>query len=562
MKLTRMFILKAFDEDCKNYNNEDPVNSLKKLIITNSNIDILINLILSLLYIISIGFINNNFYVVYPINFIIFGKLTIALSFILLFVEFLRITIITWEKYLRSLNKPQNISERSSIQSNKSNHSQKSKNSLYSFGQKIEMDNLDDKKSPFLPENEKKEEEKNNKGKNNFGSSKNYIFNEGNKFNIINNKKDYIEVYYESILSSPENTFYDKIFIKIYIILIKKVNKLIGEENDTDINNKNKKKSLYKMIIKYPHTISSIFHLIKNISFLLSFGLSFAFWILYSSLRPELRNYSFNIINIFLGECLELYALFRLCFFFIKIILNFVLSPLYISAIYLGYYEDKFNVKLNDLIKTRFYTGKQCLISRNSINKVKESEIDDSCAICLSIYMNGDVISTLPCSKRHSFHTYCLEEWFHTNVCCPLCRCDFSSEIGIYLPNQQNANNNANENNQNNEDGFEFIIPNNLLNFNFFQDNNNNANNDNINNNIINENINNGDNNNINNVYEINNNNINNPNEVNNNNINNANVDNNNNVQNGNRQNVEMVDMNNNNNGNEGNNNNPFNRNN
>ena len=562
MKLTRMFILKAFDEDCKNYNNEDPVNSLKKLIITNSNIDILINLILSLLYIISIGFINNNFYVVYPINFIIFGKLTIALSFILLFVEFLRITIITWEKYLRSLNKPQNISERSSIQSNKSNHSQKSKNSLYSFGQKIEMDNLDDKKSPFLPENEKKEEEKNNKGKNNFGSSKNYIFNEGNKFNIINNKKDYIEVYYESILSSPENTFYDKIFIKIYIILIKKVNKLIGEENDTDINNKNKKKSLYKMIIKYPHTISSIFHLIKNISFLLSFGLSFAFWILYSSLRPELRNYSFNIINIFLGECLELYALFRLCFFFIKIILNFVLSPLYISAIYLGYYEDKFNVKLNDLIKTRFYTGKQCLISRNSINKVKESEIDDSCAICLSIYMNGDVISTLPCSKRHSFHTYCLEEWFHTNVCCPLCRCDFSSEIGIYLPNQQNANNNANGNNQNNEDGFEFIIPNNLLNFNFFQDNNNNANNDNINNNIINENINNGDNNNINNVYEINNNNINNPNEVNNNNINNANVDNNNNVQNGNRQNVEMVDMNNNNNGNEGNNNNPFNRNN
>ena len=551
MKLTRMFILKAFDEDCKNYNNEDPVNSLKKLIITNSNIDILINLILSLLYIISIGFINNNFYDVYPINFIIFGKLTIALSFILLFVEFLRITIITWEKYLRSLNKPQNISERSSIQSNKSNHSQKSKNSLYSFGQKIEMDNLDDKKSPFLPENEKKEEEKNNKGKNNFGSSKNYIFNEGNKFNIINNKKDYIEVYYESILSSPENTFYDKIFIKIYIILIKKVNKLIGEENDTDINNKNKKKSLYKMIIKYPHTISSIFHLIKNISFLLSFGLSFAFWILYSSLRPELRNYSFNIINIFLGECLELYALFRLCFFFIKIILNFVLSPLYISAIYLGYYEDKFNVKLNDLIKTRFYTGKQCLISRNSINKVKESEIDDSCAICLSIYMNGDVISTLPCSKRHSFHTYCLEEWFHTNVCCPLCRCDFSSEIGIYLPNQQNANNNANENNQNNEDGFEFIIPNNLLNFNFFQDNNNNANNDNINNNIINENINNGDNNNINNVYEINN-----------NNINNANVDNNNNVQNGNRQNVEMVDMNNNNNGNEGNNNNPFNRNN
>ena len=320
--------------------------------------------------------------------------------------------------------------------------------------------------------------------------------------------------------------------------MIKKVNKLIGEENDTDINNKNKKNSLYKIIIKYPHTISSIFHLIKNILFLISFGLSFAFWILYSSLRPELKNYSFNFINIFLGECLELYALFRLCFFFIKIIFNFVLSPLYISAIYLGYYEDKFNVKLNELIKTRFYTGKQCLISRDSINKVKETEIDDSCAICLSIYMNGDVISTLPCSKRHSFHTYCLEEWFHTNVCCPLCRCDFSSEIGIYLPNQQNENN-ANGNNQNNNED-EFVIPNNLLNFNIFQDNNNNVNNDNINNNIINDNF----------INENNNNIINNVNEVNHNNISNANEANGNNAQNGNRQNVEMVDINNNNNNN------------
>jgi hypothetical protein len=382
----------------------------------------------------------------------------------------------------------------------------------------------------------------------------------------MNAKKEYIEVYYESILSSPDNTFYDKIFIKIYINLIKKVNKIIEKENNTDITSKQNNFSLYKIIIKYPHTISSIFHFIKNVSFLLSFGLSFAFWILYSSLRPELKNYSFNFINIFLGECLELYALFRLCFFFIKIIFNFVLSPLYISAIYLGYYEDKFNVKLNELIKTRFYTGKQCLISRDSINKVKESEIDDSCAICLNIYMNGDVISTLPCSKRHSFHTYCLEEWFHTNVCCPLCRCDFSSEIGIYLPNQQNANNNVNGNNQNNED--EFIIPNNLLNFNIFQDNNNNinndnVNNDNINNNIINENINNENNNNI----------INNDNEINNNSVNDVNEANNNNAQNGNRQNVEMVDINNNNhnfelfnlsfnNENVGNNNNPLNRNN
>ena len=544
MKLTRMFILKAFDEDCKNYDNEDPVNSLKKLIVTNSNIDVLINFLLSFLYIISIGFINKDFYVIYPINFIIFSKLTIALSCIFIFIEGLRITIITWEKYLRSLNKPQNCSERSSIKSNNSKNSingRKSKNSNNnSFKKRIEMDEIDDKKSPFLNQEEIKEDEKNKKNNNYFGSSKNYIFNEGNKFNIINNKKDYIEVYYESILYSPENTFYDRIFIKIYIILIKKVNKLIGEENNSDINDKNKKNSLYKIIIKYPHTISSIFHLLKNILFLFNFGFSFAFWILYSSLKFELKNYSFNVVNIFLGECFELYALFRLCFFFIKIIINFILFPLYISALYLGYFEDKFNVKLNDLIKTRFYTGKQCLISRDSFNKVNENEIDDSCAICLNIYLNGDVISTLPCSKRHSFHTYCLEEWFHTNVCCPLCRCDFSNEIGIYLPNQQNENNNGNENNQaNNEPIFDFNVPENILVINFNQGINDNVNNNNENN-IINNDVNANNVNNANNNININNNN---------------NGNDNNNIQDNNRQNVEMIELNNNNiNGNNENN--------
>lgn len=119
MKLTRMFILKAFDEDNKNYDNEDPINSLKKLIITNSNVDIAISFVLSLLYMISIGFISSKFNQDYSINFIIFVKLTIVLSVIFILLEFFRITIITWEKYLRSLNKPQNYSEKSSLQSNK-----------------------------------------------------------------------------------------------------------------------------------------------------------------------------------------------------------------------------------------------------------------------------------------------------------------------------------------------------------------------------------------------------------------------------------------------------------
>ena len=531
MKLTRMFILKAFDEDNKTYDNEDPINSLKRIIITNGNIDISISFFLSLLYLISIGFINNKFYEEYPINFIIFVKLTIVLSVFFMLVEYYRLTVITWEKYLRSLNKPQNYSEKSSLKSNSSKNSINSQNKSgeLKFKQKIEMDDLDDnKKNPFLPKEEKNTDEifdkKDKNGDFNIGSSKDYIFNEGNKFNIINHKKDYIEIYYESILSSQNNTFYDKIFIKIYIVLIKKLNKIINDENNLDTNNKSKKISLYKIIIKYPHTISSIFHFLKNFLFLISFGLSFCFLIQYSSLKTQLNNYSFNIINILIGELFDLYAIFRLCFFSIKIIVNFTLFPLYISAIYLGYYEDQFNLKLNELIKTRFYTGKKCLISRDSINKINENEIDETCAVCINKYINGDVISTLPCSKRHSFHTYCLEEWFRTNVSCPMCRCDFSNEIGIFLPNSNeqidNMNNIENELNNPNQQNLGFPFPNEIINLNQGNNinNNNNINNENINNGINNNNFINEGNNNRQNIEmrELNNNENNNINNVNN----------------------------------------------
>ena len=82
MKLTRMFILKSFDNDYKNFDNNDPANSLKNLIITNNNIDIIISFILSFLYCISVGFINSSFYDDYPINCIVISK------FILLLIVF------------------------------------------------------------------------------------------------------------------------------------------------------------------------------------------------------------------------------------------------------------------------------------------------------------------------------------------------------------------------------------------------------------------------------------------------------------------------------------------
>ena len=281
MKLTRMFILKALDEDYKKFDNNEPANSLKNLIVTNNNIDVIINFLLSLLFSISVGFINSSFYEKYPFNFLSISKFIFLLSFIFILIESFRITVITWEKYIRSLNKPQDVSNRSSIKSNLSN---KSGNNIINNKKRVEMDDLDEKKDPFLIKNE-------NTNNSNLENDK-YDINENIKNKIINTKKNYIEIYYEPILLSPFTTLYDKIFIKLYIYLIKKLNNYLTK-NESYINENQKKLSLYLIIIKYPHTLSSIIHFIKFILFFFSFGLSLMFWILFVPNKMQLKQYNF-----------------------------------------------------------------------------------------------------------------------------------------------------------------------------------------------------------------------------------------------------------------------------
>ena len=179
MKLTRIFILKAFDEDYKKFDNNDPVNSLYNLIITNSHIDFLIYFILSFLFTITTGFIDSSFYEKFPYNFLPISKAMVLLSFIYIVVESFRITIIVWEKYIRSLNKPQDISNRSSIKSNLSNKSENKNENK----KRIEMDEIDEKKNPFLNQDD-------NINDNDINEEKKYDINEDVKNKIINEKKN------------------------------------------------------------------------------------------------------------------------------------------------------------------------------------------------------------------------------------------------------------------------------------------------------------------------------------------------------------------------------------
>ena len=66
---------------------------------------------------------------------------------------------------------------------------------------------------------------------------------------------------------------------------------------------------------------------------------------------------------------------------------------------------------------------------------------DDTCAICLDAYEEGDNLTWLPC--KHSFHSHCIRQWLSgTSGLCPMCKREtFSSGglLGITIPQVEAA---------------------------------------------------------------------------------------------------------------------------
>ncbi|XP_047938207.1 RING-H2 finger protein ATL66-like [Salvia hispanica] len=52
---------------------------------------------------------------------------------------------------------------------------------------------------------------------------------------------------------------------------------------------------------------------------------------------------------------------------------------------------------------------------------MKPSHGGAECAICLSIFQEGERVKVLPLC-RHGFHSDCVDEWLRTRSSCPLCR--------------------------------------------------------------------------------------------------------------------------------------------
>ena len=66
------------------------------------------------------------------------------------------------------------------------------------------------------------------------------------------------------------------------------------------------------------------------------------------------------------------------------------------------------------------------LLPKNKVNDINKLD-EKKCEICLEYFVNGDVLTTIPCF--HVFHPKCINEWFKNKNTCPICKTKISKEI-------------------------------------------------------------------------------------------------------------------------------------
>lgn len=71
--------------------------------------------------------------------------------------------------------------------------------------------------------------------------------------------------------------------------------------------------------------------------------------------------------------------------------------------------------------------------------KYKNEGAGDECAVCLSVFEEGEEVRTLPRCK-HSFHAPCIDMWLYSHSDCPLCRAPVGSSCQRLAVYRQPAN--------------------------------------------------------------------------------------------------------------------------
>lgn len=135
----------------------------------------------------------------------------------------------------------------------------------------------------------------------------------------------------------------------------------------------NKQHNYFYILVNHFHLYNVSVKIFLKISFLLSYFCCFIFTNVYSNIRAELFSKE-PIILMVLVEIYSILCVFRLFYFFIKAMFSVLIMPIFITVFPLAIFEDKLNIKLNEIIKTEVKSNKNDKLSKekglnNTLNK-------------------------------------------------------------------------------------------------------------------------------------------------------------------------------------------------
>jgi len=117
------------------------------------------------------------------------------------------------------------------------------------------------------------------------------------------------------------------------------------------------------------------------------------------------------------------------------VLVSFILLMCISLAWLVFYYVQRFrHIYRNDRKEKQLLSAAKKAISKLKTVSFQHaaSEEDDTCAICLEGYKDGDTLRILPC--KHEFHKSCIDPWLLTHRTCPMCKSNILKALGVDLP--------------------------------------------------------------------------------------------------------------------------------
>ncbi|CAI9782620.1 unnamed protein product [Fraxinus pennsylvanica] len=104
-------------------------------------------------------------------------------------------------------------------------------------------------------------------------------------------------------------------------------------------------------------------------------------------------------------------------------------------------YSDNTRLGRTSNLERRLKKPKKLSLSSFKYKKDRLGEEDDDseCAVCLSVFEEGEEIRQLPQCK-HCFHAPCIDMWLYSHLACPLCsspvllRCSYVTNLSGSIP--------------------------------------------------------------------------------------------------------------------------------